>query len=200
VSGDSNDDSSTMRARTGRDTLQSLERQQSFMELYLPLRDRLARFARTLERTEEDVEDLVGETMLAAYERFETVRTPQAFLSFLFTIAVRAHRRRAWRARLFGRLDNGDDHAAAPSALAPDVYADVRLLRRALMRLPAKQRETVTLFEISGLSLEEVREIQGGSLSGVKSRLTRGRHRLAELLGDMESKRVITQTSVKESQ
>jgi RNA polymerase sigma-70 factor (ECF subfamily) len=52
----------------------------------------------------------------------------------------------------------------------------------ALSTLPEKQREAVTLFEISGLSLNEIMEIQGGSLSGVKSRVTRGREELARLL------------------
>ncbi len=48
--------------------------------------------------------------------------------------------------------------------------------------LPEKQREALALFEISGLSIEEVREIQGGSLSAVKMRLVRGREQLALLL------------------
>jgi RNA polymerase sigma-70 factor (ECF subfamily) len=61
------------------------------------------------------------------------------------------------------------------------------VLDRALARLPEKQREAVILFEISGFSLAEIREIQGGSLSGVKSRIVRGRDNLANLLRDRES-------------
>jgi DNA-directed RNA polymerase specialized sigma24 family protein len=34
------------------------------------------------------------------------------------------------------------------------------------------------LFEISGFPLEEIRQLQGGTLSGVKSRLKRGREQL----------------------
>jgi RNA polymerase sigma factor (sigma-70 family) len=152
------------------------------MELYLPLQDRLVRFARTMTRSAEDVEDLVGDTMIVALDGFERVRAPEAFLSYLFTIALRLHRRRTWRARIFGALGDDEHHTIASKASAPDESADVGFLRSALLQLPAKQRETVTLFEISGLSLEEIREVQGGSLSGVKSRLTRGRERLAELL------------------
>ena len=44
-------------------------------------------------------------------------------------------------------------------------------------------RETVVLFDVSDLSLEEIRRIQGGTLSGVKMRLKRGRERLARVLG-----------------
>jgi DNA-directed RNA polymerase specialized sigma24 family protein len=64
----------------------------------------------------------------------------------------------------------------------PERAADVAMLNRALARLPERQREAVVLFEISDLSLEEIRVIQGGSLSGVKSRIVRGRQKLAELL------------------
>lgn len=43
-------------------------------------------------------------------------------------------------------------------------------------------KETVILFEISGLSLEEIKKIQGGTISGVKSRLKRGRETLEILM------------------
>src|SRR5690349_9749815 len=79
------------------------EKQQRFMALLLPLRDRLARFARTMAASPEDAEDLIGDTMLAAFERFEKVKSPEAFLSYLFTIAVRIHRRKMLRRRFFDR-------------------------------------------------------------------------------------------------
>jgi DNA-directed RNA polymerase specialized sigma24 family protein len=76
----------------------------------------------------------------------------------------------------------------------------VTLLYNALNLLPVKQRETVMLFEISELSIEEIRNIQGGSISGVKSRLTRGRERLTELLSDtlqtIERKKLAPETTL----
>jgi RNA polymerase sigma-70 factor (ECF subfamily) len=63
------------------------------------------------------------------------------------------------------------------------------MLHAALGRLPGTQREAIVLFELAGLSLEDVREVQGGSLSGVKSRIVRGRRRLAELLGANDQER-----------
>jgi DNA-directed RNA polymerase specialized sigma24 family protein len=65
----------------------------------------------------------------------------------------------------------------------PDISADVELLYKALAQLPRREREAVVLFEISGFSMKEIREIQGGSLSSVKVRVFRARKRLAELLG-----------------
>jgi RNA polymerase sigma-70 factor (ECF subfamily) len=57
---------------------------------------------------------------------------------------------------------------------------------RTFMRLPAPQRSVVILKDILGLSLEEVCEIIGGSLSAAKSALQRGRRHLRELAQEPE--------------
>ena len=69
---------------------------------------------------------------------------------------------------------------------APDATADVDHLYAALAMLPKKQREAIVMSEITGLKLEEVAAIQGSSLSAVKSRVSRGRKKLAKLLGVTE--------------
>lgn len=158
-------------------------RQERFLAMLLPVRERLSQFARALARDRDEADDLVSDTILIAYEQFEGVRQPDAFLGYLFTIATRRHRRQRWRGRLFGRYDEERAHAIAASGTTPEVAADVQALRAALARLPLKQREAVMLFEIAGLSLQEICAVQGGSLSGVKSRIVRGRAKLAELLG-----------------
>ena len=153
------------------------------MELFLPVRDRLNRFARAMARTAEDADDLVSETVLIAFEGFDTIRDPQAFLSFLLTIAVRRHRSTIGRRKFFGEYDEGAAGRIPHPGPSPDAAAESAMLHAALGRLSGPQREAVVLFELAGLSLEDVREVQGGSLSGVKSRIVRGRRRLAELLG-----------------
>ena len=68
--------------------------------------------------------------------------------------------------------------------LPPDLSPDVDLLYDYLDRLPHKYREAFLLFEFSGFSLKEIQKLQGGSLSGVKSRLTRAREQLRLWLND----------------
>jgi RNA polymerase sigma-70 factor (ECF subfamily) len=70
-----------------------------------------------------------------------------------------------------------------------DVSADIQILNQALSYLPQEQREAIVLFEIVGFSIEEIKAMQGGSLSGVKSRLVRARQKLADMLSDAESKK-----------
>ncbi len=160
----------------------SLARQQRFVQLLEPVHDRLYRFAYALTRSRGEARELMADTMLKAFEQFDSLKSEEAFLSFMFTIARRTFKRQQWRSRLFRPVEEGffDQQDAAQSA--PDQNVDVELLGKAMERLPDSQREAIMLFHLSGLSLEEIRSIQGGSLSGVKNRLKRGRAKLAKLL------------------
>ena len=168
-------------------TRMSTAKQEEFLTLLAgPVQDRLWRFALAMTRDRDDAEDLMSETILATYERFHTIRDPQAFTSFLFTVATRIERHRKRRAKWFGRIDPEEANEIAGTDNSPEDSMEARLVREAIASLPKKQSEAVTLFEISGFSLEEIRGIQGGTLSGVKSRLRRGRIELAKKLGVAE--------------
>jgi RNA polymerase sigma-70 factor, ECF subfamily len=129
---------------------------------------------------------LLSDAILLAYENFEKLRASEAFASYIFTTARRLYYRRAHRKKRWNVLDRETEEIADGRNQSPEITLDIEALDQALAKLPEKQREAVVLFEISGLSLAEVREIQGGSLSGVKSRIVRGREKLAELLGERE--------------
>lgn len=152
------------------------------MLLLTPLRHRLMHFARVMTGDYEDARDLVSDTVLAALEQFDRIRDTEAFLGYLFTIATRIHRRKRWRARIFDRFESHQEDEISGSTTATDIPVDIRIIYEAMAGLPEKQREALALFEVSGLSLEEIREIQGGSLSAVKMRLVRGREQLSLLL------------------
>lgn len=125
----------------------------------------------------------MSETVLQAYQSIHKLRDEQAFVSFLFTIAHRLVKRHRWRRTFFGQYDEQAANEIPHTDAQPDVQMDIVLLRQALQRLPERTREAVVLFDILGLSLEEIKVIQGGTLSGVKSRLVRGRRSLASMLG-----------------
>ncbi len=162
-------------------------KQEAFLMLLEPVQDRLWRFVLALTRDHDEADDLMSETILATFERFHTIRNPQAFTSFLFTVATRIHRRKKRRAQWFGHIANEEAYEIPSSDISPEDWMETRLVREAIASLPEKQSETVMLFEISGFSLEEIRAIQGGTLSGVKSRLRRGRSRLTKKLGVVEN-------------
>ncbi len=154
-----------------------------FLAALEPVHGRLEAYAFAITDSDEDARDLVSETVLKALEGFERVRHDVAFLSYLFTIAGRLARRSRWRRRIFAILPEPERETLRAQTTSPEVAADIALLREALERLPARQREAVMLHELVGLPMAEIAAIQGGSLSAAKVRVHRGRLRLAELLG-----------------
>ena len=170
------------------------EEQRRFLELLEPIRPGLARYCRANCRDRETARDLASETILIAYEHFASIKGDEkSFASYLFTTATRLNKRWRWRGKrkvAYDEVQALEIHDPNP---APDSGADIELLYATLRRLPQAQREAVVMFEITGLSLEEIRQIQGGSLSGVKSRIARGREKLAKMLGaDLAPRNVIS--------
>ncbi len=107
------------------------------------------------------------------------------FLHYLIKIASRLHKRGRYRERKRVPFDETLARKIEDTNPLPETAAEIRIVMDALDKLPEKMRETVVLFDISDLSLGEIRHIQGGTLSGVKSRLKRGREQLTRALGIM---------------
>lgn len=167
-----------------------------FMALLEPCLAQLSRYCHAMTKNErsavEDGHDLLSDAILLAYENFEKLRVREAFLSYVFTTARRLYYRRAKRNAIWERFTPATSEIADEHSNSAELRLDLDVLDQALLALPEKQREAVVLFEISELSLAEIREIQGGSLSGVKSRIVRGREKLAELLGEKKNNEVRT--------
>jgi RNA polymerase sigma factor (sigma-70 family) len=165
---------------------QSRGKQEEFLEHLEPHKAGLLRFCRALSNDRDSAKDLASETILITYERFDNLQNKTTIKSYLYTIASRLARTE----RKLSKRNASYDEAASIEygGAAPDVLADIHLLQEAMQRLPEKICEALIMFEISGLSLEEIKEIQGGSLSAVKMRIARGRKKLARLLGIRETK------------
>jgi RNA polymerase sigma-70 factor (ECF subfamily) len=158
------------------------DKQDEFMHLYGPAHERLNRFVHSMVWNREDAKDVIADTVLKAYENFEKLEKKEAFLYFLFGIASNIVRHRNRRMKFWAAYDQSYENNLVDNSY--DVYRkmEVDTLYKAMKKLPEKQREALSLFEISGFSIAEIRQIQGGSLSGVKSRLVRARQDLANIL------------------
>jgi RNA polymerase sigma-70 factor (ECF subfamily) len=162
-------------------------KQREFLALLEPALASLNRFASAMcrdsnIRDDERARDLVSETILRAYEQFDRLRDDRAFLSYLFTIAVRLNRDDRQKRSRWRTIEDSDRERVDSNA-SPETNADVSLLYDAIAKLPKKYREAVVMNEIVGLTLAEVAEIEGVSLSAMKSRVSRGRKKLAKMLG-----------------
>ncbi len=159
------------------------DKQQRFLSLFEPLQPHLQRFVLAMTRNEELTKDIIGETILIAFERIDALRHDEAFLSFLFTIATRIYRKRSREMERTVGIEPEDVAGLFDHATPPDVAADIAALYVALEKLPQKQREAVLLYEVIGLSTQEIRDVQGGTLVGVRVRIARARKKLARILG-----------------
>jgi RNA polymerase sigma-70 factor (ECF subfamily) len=158
------------------------DKQQQFMRLYEPVKDRLWRFIRSIVWISDDARDIESETILQAYINLNKLNDESRFLYFLFGIASRLLKQKERRRRLQAAFRMRKP--AESEFYDPAHKLDVEILYRALKKLPHKERETLVLFEISGLSIKEIQGIMGGNASAIKTRLSRARTRLKELLKD----------------
>lgn len=139
------------------------------------------RFARALAGSEADGDDLLQDALVRAWRAYPRLREPDRFKCWLLRIVRNAHRTRSRKAALWNWLSlNGNEDIPVPAGLP---FEEKDAVRRALSRVPGPQREALVLFEVMGMTVEEIAEVQGKSVSAVKSRLARGRGRLRDAWG-----------------
>jgi RNA polymerase sigma-70 factor (ECF subfamily) len=156
-------------------------REASLRDMMLAAIPRLRAFAISLCGNAERADDLVQETLLRALAHMDAFR-PGSMIAWLITI-LRNVFLTEWRK---GRREipdvNGSYAAKLTSQPAQAGGLEFGQLLEALGRLPIEQREPIILVGVSGLSYEQAAEICECAVGTVKSRVHRGRIRLAELL------------------
>jgi len=160
----------------------SKEKQVKFLKIYEPVHGSFERFCRARAYGDTDYKDLINDTLLIAFQKFESLKSKEAFLSFLFSIDVRilANNKRKKKES----SDSFEYHSSFYQDINAQTSADteVYLLHKALKMIPDDQRECIILFEISGMDIKEIAVIQATSESNVKQRLKRGREKLRKVL------------------
>ena len=136
--------------------------------------------------------DLAQDTFISAYRNLGKFRGGQ-FRSWLLRIAtnacldaLRARKRRPTLSIDASREDDDDGFDLPDGGESPDDAALRRELGAAIEQglalLPEDQRLVVILSDIQGMAYEEIAQVTGANLGTVKSRLSRGRGRLRDIL------------------
>jgi RNA polymerase sigma-70 factor (ECF subfamily) len=135
--------------------------------------------ATRIEGSARDVEDIVHDAFLRAFERLGDLADPASFRAWLGAIVVHAVRSRLRRGRLMAVLGMGKssepvdlDALASPDA-SPHVRAQIAQIYALLRTLPTDDRIAWTLRAIDGHDLEEAARLCGCSLATVKRRISR---------------------------
>ena len=170
---------------------------EAFGVLFRRHRDRLWAVALRTMGNPEDAADGLQDGMIAAYRRAGSFRGDAAVTTWLHRVVVNAclDRLRAAKVRRADPLpedleeygDRGSLRTSTPEELDP---ADVavsderrRMVLAALEELPPDQRAALVLVDMEGYPVAEVAEMLECAVGTVKSRCSRGRARLAGLLG-----------------
>ncbi len=129
-----------------------------------------------------DAEDAVQEAFITAIRKRRTLSATQNPEAWIRTVALhRLHR--GWRHAAVVRrhqiADRGPDHTVE---VGPEHVA----LVTALGQVDPDQREVVVLHHLADLSVAEIASDLGVPIGTVKSRLSRGRARLSEMLIERE--------------
>lgn len=135
-----------------------------------------------------DADDLLQEVFLRIQQHLGDVREADKIEAWIFQIArnvvadsLRAHQRRE---ALSDRLveEPSEDDAAAEYRAAESKLSSC--MGELIERLPEPYRTAIRLTEMQGLTQAEAARVMGVSLSGMKSRVQRGRERLKVILLD----------------
>ncbi len=140
--------------------------------------DDVWRFLRHLGVPEHSVDDATQDVFLVAARRFEQI-APGRERSFLFGTAFKiaqAARRDFVRSRT---CNDGEAEAKLDTAPTPEEQLDDKqtqaLALRLLDELEEGQRQVFVLYEIEGLTMQQIAEVTGLPMGTVASRLRRGR-------------------------
>lgn len=129
----------------------------------------------------EDAEDVEQEVWVTVYRRIAELVNPGAFRTWLFrTTRYRAidHLRRRCREQELFVDDAAAEHVVQPEDTGPPLA----MVEELVARLPAPQREVLTLRYQDQLSYAEIALIVGCAVGTVRSRLFYARQKLEELL------------------
>jgi RNA polymerase sigma-70 factor (ECF subfamily) len=151
----------------------------SFDEFFLATSGRLLGQLTAMTADRAQAEDVLQEAYAKAWLRWGRVSGLDSPEAWVRTVAWR-HAVSRWR-RMRVALTAQSRLAQLDSVDDPDVTTSM-VVRAALARLPAAQRRALVLYEVCDLSVEQVARETGVSTGTVKSRLSRGRAALAELL------------------
>jgi RNA polymerase sigma-70 factor (ECF subfamily) len=157
-------------------------RDRAFKRELVSLIPQLRAFARSLERDPATADDLAQDAMLRAWRArgsFEAGTNMKAWTFRILRNRFYSEKRRSWR-------QNQLDQEAAERTLVAidDPSAPLALdeLRMGLAMLPAEQREALVLVGAGGFSYEEAAAICDCAMGTVKSRVSRARQALADIL------------------
>src|SRR6478736_8231096 len=164
----------------------------SFEPLIQKYSPRVFATARRYARLEREIEDIVQEVWIKAYQKLASFRGDAPFEHWLMRMAVRtcydflrSHQRN--RESAFSEITDEEDNwlerfAAAPESASEEAAAAKQLIQRILDQMSPAGKLIITLLEIEERSVKEIADLTGWSVPLVKVRAFRARAEMKKIL------------------
>lgn len=171
------------------------ERYTALADLYQQHGRRVTRWAARLAGPWLEVEDIVQEVFLVAYQQLPGFRGEALLSTWLFGITnnVVRHRRRKERLRhwLLGKASADPSLQVARPTPVEELERSqaTSIVYRALDGMAEKYRTPFVLFELEGLSGQEIADLTGVHPTTLRVQLLRAREQFAQRLSALEAKR-----------
>src|SRR5437764_1011370 len=145
---------------------------------------RLRRYARALTRDVTRADDLVQSCLTRAVAKQHLWQPGTDLRAWLFTILHNQHVNDVRRSVREG-VSVAVEEMAPVLTVHPSAMAALQLrdLEAAIAKLPQEQRQVILLVGLEGMRYEEVAVVLGVPIGTVRSRLSRGRDQLRNLMG-----------------
>ncbi len=162
---------------------------ETLIEKYQP---RIFATARKYARRESEIEDIVQEVFIKAFQKLHTFRAEAPFEHWLMRMAVRtcydflrSHQKN--KESHFSEITDEDSsfldrYVSDPNPSADNANAARALIHKILGQLSPAARMVITMQEIEGKSVKEISALTGWSVSLVKVRAFRARKEMRKLL------------------
>jgi RNA polymerase sigma-70 factor (ECF subfamily) len=155
--------------------------QQRFLSLFLRSEREVFRYVAALVPNVTDAEDIVQQTALALWEKFEAYDPAQPFTPWACRFAL--NKARQWierRQRWQALLDHGlaEELARRREALAPEFERRLRQLEDCLRKLPPMQRSLVEGYYYERADVESLASRSGRTVAATYKMLQRIRQAL----------------------
>ena len=159
--------------------------QQRFLSLFLRSEREIFRYVAALVPNVADAEDIVQQTALALWEKFDAYDPNQPFTPWACRFALNKtrqwiERRQRWQALLEGGL--ADELAQRREELRPEIETRLKHLENCLGKLPAEQRSIVEGYYYRRDGIEKVAEESGRTVAATYKTLQRIRQVLQTCL------------------
>src|SRR5690242_454236 len=151
----------------------------AFLETITQLRPRLHRYCSRMTGSVMDGEDVVQDGLFETYRKLDQDDDSRPLGPWQFRIA---HNRCIDFLRRRGVRVEAETTAMGPDSVMPDtppVLGVGRAVEQLVMSLPPKERACILLKDVFDYTLEEIAELVGSTVGGVKAALNRGRSKLA---------------------